>query len=116
MKEHTLVKFWKEAIENQDDTNLQESALSLQRKAEIGVSDRKNTYLDAESNLRKIKISSKDKPNFDSIVDARLQLKIAKTKYEESLILYKEMFGTEPMLLEFKTETVEAEVAPKDTA
>jgi len=112
MKEHALVKFWKEAIENQDDTNLQESALALQRQAEIGVSDKKNTFLDAETNLRKIKISSKDNPNFNNIVDARLSVEIAKTKYDKALLTYKEMFGSEPMLLEFKTETVETEVKP----
>lgn len=100
--EHTLVSFWKEAIEKTEETNLQESALALQRQAEIGVSEKKNAYLEAESNLRKIKISAKDSPNFTSITDASLAVEVAKTKYEKSLTVYLDMFGEEPKLLTFK--------------
>lgn len=105
--EHTLVSFWKEAIEKTEETNLQESALALQRQAEIGVSEKKNTYLDAEFKLRKIKIKAKDNPNFVAIVNANLDVEIAKTKYEKSLIVYLDMFGEEPKLLTFKKEVID---------
>ena len=100
--EHTLVSFWKEAIDKAEETDLQESALALQRQAEIGVSDKKNTFLDAELKLRKIKIAAKDKPNFITIVDANLAVEVAKTKYEKALTVYLDMFGEEPKLLTFK--------------
>jgi len=100
--EHTLVSFWKEAIEKTEETNLQESALALQRQAEMGVSEKKNAYLDAETSLRKIKIAAKDNPNFISIVDANLTVEIAKAKYEKALAVYLDMFGEEPKLLTFK--------------
>lgn len=100
--EHTLVSFWKDAIEKTEETNLQESALALQRQAEIGVSEKKNTYLEAEQSLRKIKIASKDKPDFMTIVDANLAVEVSKTKYEKSLKVYLDMFGEEPKLLTFK--------------
>ena len=100
--EHTLVSFWKEAIEKTEETNLQESALALQRQAEMGVSEKKNDYIDAESKLRKIKIAAKDKPNFMVIVEANLTVEVSKTKYEKALKVYLEMFGEEPKLLTFK--------------
>ena len=102
-KEHALVSFWKEVDEKAEETNLQESALALQRQAEIDVPSKKNAYLDAQTALRKAKIAAKDKPNFTSIVDASLALQIAETKYNKSLAVYIDMFGEEPKLLTFKT-------------
>jgi hypothetical protein len=107
--EHALVSFWKDAIDKTEETNLQESALSLQRQAETGVAEKKNTYLEAELQLRKIKIAAKDKPNFIAIVDANLAVEVAKTKYEKSLKVYLDMFGEEPKLLTFKKADAPAE-------
>jgi len=109
--EHTLVTFWKEAINNTEEISLQESALALQRQAEIGVSEKKNAFLDAEQSLRKIKIAAKDKPNFMTIVDANLAVEVAKTKYDKALQVYVDMFGEEPKLLTFKV----ADAKPKET-
>ena len=115
-QEHTLVSFWKEAIEKTEETNLQESALSLQRQAEIGVSEKKNAYLEAENALRKAKIKAKDNPNFITIVDANLSVEIAKTKYEKSLAVYLDMFGEEPKLLTFKKVEKAEPVLEKDAS
>ena len=104
--EHTLVTFWKDSIKNTEENNLQESALKLQRQAEVGVADKKNEFLEAELQLRKIKIAAKDKPNFMTIVDANLAVEISKTKYEKSLKVYLDMFGEEPKLLTFKVVDV----------
>ena len=112
--EHTLVSFWKEADAKAEETNLQESALALQRQAEITVPEKKNAYIDAGLALRKIKIAAKDKPNFASIVDASLAEEVAKTKYEKSLKVYLDMFGEEPKLLTFKVADAPAE--KKETA
>lgn len=100
-KEHTLVTFWKEQIENADDINLNESALSLQRQAEITVSDYKNKWLEAQTSLRKIKIASKDIPNFEAIIEAEIAIQVTEKQFNIALTSYTNMFGESPKLLDF---------------
>jgi len=97
--ENKLIAFWNDQKANEENINLSEAALAIQRQAEIDVATIRNEVETATITLRKSKIDAQKSKDFKAIVEASISVKIANKRYEEALETYKELFGEEPKLL-----------------
>lgn len=97
--DNKLIAFWNDQKANEENINLSEAALAIQRQAEIDVATARNESAEAEDKLRKVKVAAQKDKNFKAIAEASLAVKIARKRYDEYLETYKELFGEEPKLL-----------------
>jgi hypothetical protein len=91
-----LVDFWKAQNDKAEVTKLEESALELQIQAEGELFNMYKEIKTSETDLRKSKVDSQNKPDFSTIARLALKVKMATKSFTEALETFKDLFGEEP--------------------
>lgn len=100
VKKNKLISFWEEKTKEIIDAfKMKNAAKSLQRQAEIDVAKALETLDKAKEKLENAKLKAKEKSEFQPIVDAFMEVKVASKRFDDAVEVYKELFEEEPKLL-----------------